>query len=618
MSTTWKQWVTTALCVCALAACNDTAETGPVAECDEMNTFDFEGARYCIVIEEGFLSSDCPDELPEGRDFADFTACTDGEDVPDEIEGEAAARGFIPSCAEGDTREDDCNTCTCTEGEWLCTTAGCAECEEGDTRMDDCNTCTCEGGEWACTEQECECEEGETRTEDCNDCVCEGGAWQCDTAECPTTFEECIEACADCEQPGLERVNYVAQSAEECALIDYTCPPGWEGFGNACGCGCVQNNDTCEDGDVSGDCDECTCVEGEWLCADIDCFATCIDNCETCEDPESDRYEYVGLGSECEAIDFACVDPIYTGAFSNECGCGCVLASPLCEEGAVLTDECSSCVCEGGEWDCIETCDDFATCLDTCEGCESPARADVQYVAQSAEECSRIFYGCDEGWVAFGNECGCGCILPSPCEPDAVAQVDCNTCFCDDSGTWSCTEAECECSAGETSERDCNTCTCEAGFFECTLEECTGCTGECADECALPVGAPVDITPFVLPEGCVDNDAPFETEETLDLVMHNLEDSLATITCHSEGLVDFDWDGSVLFRASFPTNPSARFNGVFWDAEADAYTVHLVAPPYCGGVFPPSTVLYFALPFGDETTYRSETCTFGECDFFFP
>ncbi|XP_078001117.1 uncharacterized protein LOC144453662 [Glandiceps talaboti] len=63
--------------------------------------------------------------------------------------------------SQGKTREEDCNTCTCSDGEWACTEIGCqqADCEhEGeqyphDSRIkeDDCNTCTCSNGEWACT-----------------------------------------------------------------------------------------------------------------------------------------------------------------------------------------------------------------------------------------------------------------------------------------------------------------------------------------------------------------------------------------------------------------------------------------------------------------------------------
>ena len=56
----------------------------------------------------------------------------------------------------------DCNSCTCSGGQWACTEIGCdptepppAECEAGDMMMQDCNTCSCLEGYWACTEMAC-------------------------------------------------------------------------------------------------------------------------------------------------------------------------------------------------------------------------------------------------------------------------------------------------------------------------------------------------------------------------------------------------------------------------------------------------------------------------------
>ncbi len=66
-------------------------------------------------------------------------------------------------CVDGDSKMEDCNTCTCLEGNWACTAIGCddtdgppTECEDGDTKMEDCNTCGCIDGNWACTEIGCD------------------------------------------------------------------------------------------------------------------------------------------------------------------------------------------------------------------------------------------------------------------------------------------------------------------------------------------------------------------------------------------------------------------------------------------------------------------------------
>jgi hypothetical protein len=71
--------------------------------------------------------------------------------------------GIDPVCEDGDSMMQDCNTCTCYEGQWACTEIGCdptepppSECEDGDTMMQDCNTCECLDGYWACTDIACQ------------------------------------------------------------------------------------------------------------------------------------------------------------------------------------------------------------------------------------------------------------------------------------------------------------------------------------------------------------------------------------------------------------------------------------------------------------------------------
>ncbi|MFW5966174.1 MAG: hypothetical protein ACOCV2_01595 [Persicimonas sp.] len=75
------------------------------------------------------------------------------------------------SCAHGETRKEDCNTCACSQqGAWSCTEINCQnvrdagdggyadigdECEPGQTKKVDCNTCGCDKGRWVCTEIAC-------------------------------------------------------------------------------------------------------------------------------------------------------------------------------------------------------------------------------------------------------------------------------------------------------------------------------------------------------------------------------------------------------------------------------------------------------------------------------
>jgi len=65
-------------------------------------------------------------------------------------------------CKSGESKEDDCNTCTCVDGDWTCTELVCdgpiVECKDGDSKPSDdlCNTCTCNEGFWACTQKACD------------------------------------------------------------------------------------------------------------------------------------------------------------------------------------------------------------------------------------------------------------------------------------------------------------------------------------------------------------------------------------------------------------------------------------------------------------------------------
>jgi len=145
-------------------------------------------------------------------------------------------------CSDGQTKQEECNTCHCANGLWACTkkfcveenrkrrdtgppainppcvkTFGCRtkdrhrretqECKVGDFKMDNCNTCNCiqlgDGTkDWACTKLACPpneprarreaetCAAGDIKQEDCNTCKCtklgDGKtAWACTRKHCP-------------------------------------------------------------------------------------------------------------------------------------------------------------------------------------------------------------------------------------------------------------------------------------------------------------------------------------------------------------------------------------------------------------------------------------------------
>jgi Pacifastin inhibitor (LCMII)/Kazal-type serine protease inhibitor domain len=85
------------------------------------------------------------------------SALDSSRDAGDKIDG-------MPATCDGKAAPSDgCNTCSCSNGQWLCTLRACvdalpSQCTPGATKKSDdgCNDCTCQtGGQWACTEKAC-------------------------------------------------------------------------------------------------------------------------------------------------------------------------------------------------------------------------------------------------------------------------------------------------------------------------------------------------------------------------------------------------------------------------------------------------------------------------------
>lgn len=186
-----------------------------------------------------------------------------GASDPCGSEKDGVAIDCFPVCEYGgSTRQagesfpalDGCNTCTCFEDSTVaCTELACAEgCEyagqlygtgESFPAGDGCNTCTCEvGGFVSCTLAVCGvCSyNGQSYVpgdvfpagDGCNSCTClDDGSVACTDMACA------------CDPAAEWWRDYVGMSPEECALIDFGCPPNTTGFENACGCGCEQSKD---------------------------------------------------------------------------------------------------------------------------------------------------------------------------------------------------------------------------------------------------------------------------------------------------------------------------------------------------------------------------------------
>jgi len=194
-------------------------------------------------------------ETADAKDGCNSCTCSDGAWACTEMacDKDAGTAGCIP----GDKRPagDDCNTCSCSaDGTWACTRLACGECANGDTKSDGCNTCTCMNGAWGCTTRACpppECTDGETMGSGApsgcgTTCTCVGGSWQCTALPCPPP-PVCVEG-----QTTFDGCNQCTCVGGGWACTDKACPPPTE---------CVPGDQT-YDG-----CNTCTCgADGLWMC----------------------------------------------------------------------------------------------------------------------------------------------------------------------------------------------------------------------------------------------------------------------------------------------------------------------------------------------------------------
>ena len=146
----------------------------------------------CAGLLAGLLASAC--DLPDKNLGND-----------DDAGGSTTSGG---SCEPGDMMMQDCNTCSCVDGEWACTDIACdptdAACDPLQDPSDDCNECSCVDGEWACTQLDCgtttghidfDCDPDEDQSSECVTCEClASGEWLCTEEDMCTHAVEICEA----------------------------------------------------------------------------------------------------------------------------------------------------------------------------------------------------------------------------------------------------------------------------------------------------------------------------------------------------------------------------------------------------------------------------------------
>ncbi|MEO1270942.1 MAG: hypothetical protein AAFX99_22875, partial [Myxococcota bacterium] len=106
-----------------LFACNAEEENSPET-CPDGEEVEYEGDGYCILIEEGFLTEDCPTSFPNGEAVSTVIVCSATPGLPDGLEAELERRGIIaPSGSEATSYS---NVQRCFDGQDCLQT-----CEEG-------------------------------------------------------------------------------------------------------------------------------------------------------------------------------------------------------------------------------------------------------------------------------------------------------------------------------------------------------------------------------------------------------------------------------------------------------------------------------------------------------
>lgn len=134
-------------------------------------------------------------------------------------------------CIEGETKMEDCNSCTCEDGGWSCTEMDCGDGSGGSTSSGDecdpadlpmCGDCVCENGGWSCDDIGCdptgglECDPATEPDDGCNECICDMGEWACTEVACPAS--EPVAVCSGGEVVDPFTIQSVVVMGDELQL----------------------------------------------------------------------------------------------------------------------------------------------------------------------------------------------------------------------------------------------------------------------------------------------------------------------------------------------------------------------------------------------------------------
>ena len=291
-------------------------------------------------------------------------------------------------CMDGEVMEVDCNTCSCSNGQFSVCTLTVCECKKGDTKQKDCNSCVCEKGMFSCTEMSCE------KEKECGGFAgvpCPNG-FECET-KCDNGMTDCMGTCKkikkgcksndDCEENEFCRAARNPTKKYGCSKEMVCVPRAKEsescgGYTVPCYYSICEGDLKCVTppmiADASGTCrkpflseGEVCRIDGPSMWAEMDRSSDCPKGTMCRKDtnewrcmktvrctPSSCGDEEVCIIDEGK---IACVEP---KPVPGDCGLSddAILCAPggMCKEGYACTGCQQMCKCSNGEKVCTEEC----------------------------------------------------------------------------------------------------------------------------------------------------------------------------------------------------------------------------------------------------------------------
>ncbi|XP_061570036.1 SCO-spondin [Cololabis saira] len=251
-----------------------------------------------------------------------------------------------------------------------------------------------------------------------------------DVVEREPYFHLCLSEVCGCAQKSCHctiLTAYAQHCAQEGAVVQWRnqtfCP--------------VQ----CSGGQVFQECGRacggsCSDLQKTWSCMDAGSDSICVPGCQCPAELVQD----------------------HRGQCVPSALCPCVQGDQMYSPGASLQNNCNTCVCERGQFNCtqkrcegVQRCPGSLvysphSCLLSCSGLDPPGH---QQASGGTQSCREPLSGCvcPQGTVLLGD----GCVLPEECpchhngrlyySNDTITK-DCNTCVCKQR-RWHCTQAVC-------------------------------------------------------------------------------------------------------------------------------------------------------------------------------